>query len=41
MRNMTVSNADLRKFILSAFSDDDFEVFCFDYFPAVANNFAT
>ena len=35
---MTASNADLRQFILSAFDDEGFETFCFDYFPDVHNN---
>lgn len=38
---MSPSNAELRRFISSAFSEDDFNVFCFDHFPEVRQNFGT
>lgn len=31
--------AELRQFIMSYFSDDELNTFCFDYFREVLNNF--
>src|SRR5438445_6955320 len=37
---MNPSNADIRQFILDTLSDEDFEVFCADYFPAAQADFS-
>jgi len=34
------SNQEIRKFITTHFNDSDLNIFCFDYFPEVENNFA-
>jgi len=36
---MFPSNADIRKFIQNYFSDSELEIFCFDYFPEVSDEF--
>ncbi|KAA3664015.1 MAG: TIR domain-containing protein [Chloroflexi bacterium] len=36
----TVSNKELRQFIGQYFSDSELDTFCFDYFPAVWNDFS-
>jgi Effector-associated domain 7 len=38
---MSYSTADIRKFLIDVFSDEDLEIFCFDHFPEVANDFGT
>jgi hypothetical protein len=37
----TPTNKQLREFTLEYFSDPELDTFCFDYFPAVKNNFTT
>lgn len=38
---MTLTNADLRQFILQFFSDEEFETLCFDYFGEAQQNFSS
>ncbi|MBP6789810.1 MAG: toll/interleukin-1 receptor domain-containing protein, partial [Candidatus Promineofilum sp.] len=37
---MDIPNAELRKFLIEAFSDDELEDFCFDYLPAASQVFS-
>ncbi len=37
---MDIPNDQLRQFFIKAFSDDELEDFCFDYFPAASQEFA-
>ncbi|MBX7252158.1 MAG: toll/interleukin-1 receptor domain-containing protein, partial [Candidatus Promineofilum sp.] len=37
---MDIPNDQLRQFFINAFSDDELEDFCFDYFPAASQEFA-
>ncbi len=36
----TLSNKEIRSFIMKHFSDSELKTFCFDYFPEVQNNFS-
>ena len=38
---MTLTNVDLRQFILNFFSDEELETLCFDYFREVRQEFTT
>ena len=35
------TTADIRRFIMDIFSDEELTTFCFDYFPEVQNNFTS
>ena len=37
---MDVGTVQLRKFLVDRFSDEELDIFCFDYFPDVQQNFA-
>jgi formylglycine-generating enzyme required for sulfatase activity len=39
-RMATLTNRQLREFILASFNDDEFDIFCFDYFEGVEHNFS-
>ncbi|MCL5997413.1 MAG: hypothetical protein M1546_15350, partial [Chloroflexi bacterium] len=38
---MNPTNAGVRQFILDVFSDEDFEIFCADYFRAAQAEFSS